>query len=177
MAFNCIKSYFLAGKLLHVITLVDLFICMMLMDRIPDIFRDGTVTMRGLYTALLLFVFSLLILSQLDARSRYQNYKQIKDQLFLFGFDTRIMNPVLKSRCQRDAALRAAIELGFAGQCLHHFRLNGYRWYHILPDYVFRKPQFLLSKSFLITTFFTPTYNQRVDYSTGTLYTRQIIKA
>jgi hypothetical protein len=112
------------------------------------------------------FVCSLPVLSQLDARSRYQNYKQIKDQIYFYGFNTKIVRPTIKSRCQRDAALLAAKELGFGEQCRQFFRLNGYRWYHIFPDFLFQRPDFLLTKYFWTTTFFSPTYIQRVDYST-----------
>jgi hypothetical protein len=167
ITFNTVRSYFHAARLLHAITLADLLLCILLLSGIHDTYKDGTAVERSLYPVWLFFLFSLLILSQLDARSRFQNYKQIKDQLFLYGFNPRIIRPVLKSRCQRDAALRAATELGLGNRCRDYFRDNGYRWYYILPDYVFQKPQFLVTKYFWMTTFFTPTYYPRVDYSTG----------
>jgi len=172
-----VRSYFFAARLLHTITLLDLVIAMLLLVRLPDLYRDGTGAGKALGTVILLFVFSLLILSQLDARSRYQDYKQIKDQLFLYGFNPRILRPVLKSRCQRDAAYRAAAELDLAASCRHLYCMNGYRWYHILPDYTFRQPQFLLSRYFWLTTFFTPVYYPRIDFATGTLIRRRIIKS
>lgn len=110
--------------------------------------------------------FVIPTLAQLDARSRFQNYKQIKDQLYHFGFNERIVRPVLKSRCQRDAAITAAEELGFGHECLDYFKGKGYRWYHLLPDFVFSRPQFLLTGVFWRTTFFMPAYKPRYDFRT-----------
>jgi len=111
------------------------------------------------------FFASLPLMSQLDVRSRFQNYKQIKNQIFIYGFDTRILKPVLKSRCQRYAAVISASELGLKQECDKHFVDHVYRWYHIIPDFIFSHPHFLLSKYFWITTFFVPKYKPRVVYS------------
>lgn len=113
---------------------------------------------------LIAYICSLPILAQLDARSRFQNYKQIKDQLYDYGYDERIFRPVLKSRCQRDAAWLSATELGYGEKCKVYFRSFGYRWYHLLPDFVFSKPQFMFTSYFWKTTFFTPKYNPKFDY-------------
>jgi hypothetical protein len=158
-------SYFRAGCLLHMMTLVELvLLCIASANVALSLGEDS-----GIEVGYKLIVVSLLaclsVLSQLDARSRYQNYKQLKDQLFRYGFDTRILRPVLKSRCQRDAALVAAQELGFGDLCCRHFKSCGYRWYHLVPDFVSQRPSFLLSKYFWRTTFFMPTYQPRVDYN------------
>ena len=113
---------------------------------------------------MLIFLASLPVFSQLDAWSRYQNYKQIKDQIYLYGYDERIFKPTLKSRCQRDAAWLSAQELGMGKECKRFFYSKGYKWYHIFPDFVFRKPQFLLTIYFWKTTFFTPRYHPKVKY-------------
>ena len=83
----------------------------------------------------------------------------------MYGFKTRILMPVLKSRCQRDAALVSAKELGLYHQCQKFFQVHGYRWYHLLPDFVFKKPQFLITKYFWQTTFFAPYYPPKIDFS------------
>ena len=120
----------------------------------------------GIFFKLILmsFLAVLPLFSQLDARSRYQNYKQLKDQLFSYGFDRRILKPVLQSRCQRDAAMAAAEELGYGNKCRNYFRICGYRWYHLVPDFIFRTPSFLLTWAFWRRTFFMPTYRRRVDF-------------
>ena len=84
----------------------------------------------------------------------------------MHGFDLRILKPARKSRCQRDAIQVAAEELGYGIICKTYFRSFGYRWYHLLPEFVFQKPQFLLSKYFWRTTFFTPFYASKVNYRT-----------
>ncbi|MFP4649961.1 MAG: hypothetical protein ACLFML_03380 [Desulfobacterales bacterium] len=108
---------------------------------------------------LFIFLASLPVFSQLDARCRYQDYKRVKDQLLRFGFDTRIIKALLKSRCQRDAAWIAALESGYGEACRAFYRRQGYRWYHILPDFLFSRPQFLISRHFWQSTFFLKTYN------------------
>lgn len=112
---------------------------------------------------LLLSLFiSMPLFPQLDAWSRYQNYKMLRDQFYFYGFQPRLVKPFLKSRCQRDAAIAAANELGFADPCKKYFCQKGYRWYHLFPDFVFRHPRFLLSKHFWLTTFFAKKYHARV---------------
>lgn len=158
-----IKSYLLAGKLLHIISLIEIVVAVII---IPDLYKleSQTIFFYGLKIYAILFLLSLPVFSQLDARSRFQNYKQIKDQIFTYGFDTRILKPVLQSRCQRDAAVLSASELGFKKECKKHFNSVGYKWYHLFPDFLFTKPQFLLSQYFWRTTFFTPKYNSKINY-------------
>ncbi len=153
------------GRFLHIITLMELILIFIL---VPILFRIDT--SQDLFLTILrffaiAFLVSLPVSSQLDAWSRYQNYKQIKDQFFIYGFDIRILKPVLKSRCQRDAALISASELGLKKECACYFWKHGYRWYHIIPDFVFSTPQFLLSKYFWMTTFFVSKYEPKVDYT------------
>lgn len=160
-----VKSYVLAGRLLHLITFLELILIIYLLPYILKIDTNGSIGLIALKLYIAGYIISLPIFSQLDARSRYQNYKQIKDQFYIYGFKTRILKPVLKSRCQRDAALVSAKELGLYEKCNDLFRKHGYRWYHLLPDFVYRKPQFLLTKYFWATTFFASTYHAKIDYS------------
>lgn len=169
-----IKSYFLAGRLLHLICILELFLIYLLLPLILEIKTNGTISMIILKIFLAGYIISLPILSQLDARSRFQNYKQIKDQFYIYGYNTRILMPVLKSRCQRDAALVSAKELGLYHKCNDFFQEHGYRLYHIIPDFVFKKPQFLVTKYFWLTTFFAPTYRAKINFST---ISRQNIKS
>ncbi|HSG67637.1 MAG TPA: hypothetical protein VK994_02945 [Bacteroidales bacterium] len=161
---NLFRSYFVAGKLLHLITLIELLAIALLIPLISRIETGGAMLLWGLKYYAIIFLSSLPVFSQLDARSRFQNYKQIKDQIFFYGYDERIFRPVLKSRCQRDAAWLSAEELGHGDECRKYFRNHGYRWYHIFPDFVFSRPQFLLTAYFWRTTFFSRTYNPKVDY-------------
>ena len=157
-------SYLRAGYFLHVMTLAELALLCMVSSHLSVSFADGLDAGIAFKLMFLSFLAALPLFSQLDARSRYQNYKQLKDQLFLYGFDRRIFKPVVKSRCQRDAALAAAEELGHGDTCRAYFRTCGYRWYHLAPDFLLEAPYVLLTGSFWRTTFFRPTYVPRVDY-------------
>jgi hypothetical protein len=157
-------SYLLSGRLLHLITLIEILAIILLVPIILKMETGNSYILFFLKYYAIIFLLSLPIFSQLDARSRYQNYKQIKDQFYTYGFDHRILNPVLKSRCQRDAAVIAAEELGLKNSCIEYFRQFGYRWYHLFPDFVFQKPQFLFTRYFWQTTFFASTYEPKVDF-------------
>ncbi len=165
---NChgFLSYLKAGFFLHVITLGELLLLWIVLSSVGT--SAGDVMLAGVVDEFLLISFfvALPIFSQLDARSRYQNYKQLKDQLYLYGFDQRIFKIVRQSRCQRDAALAAAEALGYGEKCRAYFKTCGYQWYHIVPDFVFRKPHFFLSGAFWQKTFFMPTYRPKVHFET-----------
>lgn len=165
--FYKIKVYLLAGRLLHIITIIELMIIILFIPMLYKIDTSQDLLLTGLRFYAMAFLASLPIFSQLDARSRYQNYKQIKDQIFIYGFDSRILKPVLKSKCQRDAAVISASELGLKKECINYFKSHGYKWYHLLPDFIFSKPQFLFSKYFWKTTFFVSRYQAKIDYSSG----------
>ena len=159
-----LRSYLRAGCFLHFMTLAELALFCIAYSCFSISF--GGLMSVGIFYKLISmsFLVVLPLFSQLDARSRYQNYKQIKDQLFFYGFDRRIFKPMLQSRCQRDAAMAAAEELEYGNRCRHYFRICGYRWYHLVPDFIFRAPYFLLTRAFWRRTFFMPTYRPRVDF-------------
>lgn len=160
---NQIRSYAIAGKLLHMITLVEIGLVFLILP-IFSMNAGDPIFIKALKWFGIFYLVCLPIFAQLDARSRYQNYKQIKDQIYLYGYNERILKPILKSRCQRDAAWLSAKELGLGNRCKSFFSSKGYRWYHIFPDFVFSKPQFMLSPYFWKTTFFTPKYNSKINY-------------
>lgn len=88
-----------------------------------------------------------------DGVSRHREYRRIRSMFLKYGFSERILKPLARSRCQRDAALHAARETGHLDQARAYFRSLGYRWYHILPDLVVRNPFAFASPSFLRTSF------------------------
>ena len=157
-------SYLKVGRLLHIITIMEFALILFLIPYVPDFLNETNLSLLLLKSYGLVYLIWLPVSAQLDAISRFQNYKQIKDQLFLNGYQQRILKPVLKSRCQRDAAEVAAMELGYHEQCRQYFRSNGYRWYHLLPSWIFSKPQYLFSWYFFKTTFFAPYYHPKTDF-------------
>lgn len=160
---NKTASYIKSGILLHLITLTELVLFFILFRvlNIEEWLNKGNWFLK--FIALLPFI-SMPVFAQLDARSRFQNYKLIKDSLFFYGFQPRIMNLFIKSRCQRDAAMVAAQETSMKKLCKDFFRASGYRWYHLFPDIVFYKPIVLLKKDFWITTLFAKTYRSKIDF-------------
>lgn len=88
-----------------------------------------------------------------DGVSRHREYKRIKAMLLKFGYSERILEPLARSRCQRDAAIFAAEETGHGETAREYFSRLGYRWYHILPDLVMRNPFAFLRPSFLRSSF------------------------
>ena len=142
-------EYLSAGKLLHAITVAELFAIIIIATSIGQ---------HSLAYPVLISLSLFPLFTQLDARSRFQEYKRVKDQLTRYGPDRRIFKSVAGSRCQRDATLAAARQLGYASHCRTCFSTAGYRWYHLLPEVVKGHPRFLISAAFWRTTFFMPTY-------------------
>lgn len=161
---NKFISYYKVGALLHWISLSTFIIGWFLYGR----FLDSTVVNFSpsyfLWIFGISFFISNTILSEMDAWSRYQNYKQLKDQVSLFGYQNRLLKPMLHSRCQRDAAQEACNDLGYGNNCKTYFSSFGYKWYQIIPDFVFKYPLFFFSLFFWRTTFFTPYYAPKVDF-------------
>ena len=105
-----------------------------------------------------IYLGALVLFSILDARSRFQDYKRAKDLFFENGFRPRIAALFIHSRCQRDAARIAARDLGLERDLDRFFRDRGYRWYHILPDVVLKRPALILSRRYWRKTLFQPGY-------------------
>ena len=107
------------------------------------------------------YYFSLIFFSQLDARSRYQNYKMVKDKFFQYGFDARLLKPFMYSRCQRDAILVAAKEFQFEKTWRELTHSSGFRWYHLLPTMIVRRPLILFTRSYWNKTLFVKAYRSK----------------
>jgi len=158
-----IISYLKAGCLLHFVTLTEVLILLLILS-LPGVRSWLTGNYTFLKILALTPAITFPVIAQLDARSRYQNYKLIKDNLCIYGFQKRLLKPFIKSRCQRDAIKAAAGELGLLHLCTEYFTASGYRWYHLLPDVVFDKPSVLRTKNFWSTTLFERTYHPKVDF-------------
>src|ERR1044072_7066336 len=105
-----IISYLKVGYFLHIITLIELSLFYFLfyfLDILSWLANDLTL----LKIMVLCPTVIMPLMAQLDARSRFQNYKLVKDRLYVYGFQPRILKPFLRSSCQRDAVKAAADEL------------------------------------------------------------------
>lgn len=155
-------SAILVGRYLFFITIVFVWAFHLNLSESLHMLRNGSLPIfEGLLTG---FFATNVFLSFLDGRSRFQNYKRVKDQLFLRGTKASYLKAVAISRCQREAAMVAATELGLAKEVKKQFHKLGYRWYHFIPDFVFARPFFLTDPHFWKHTFFVPHYTPRFDY-------------
>ena len=157
-------TYLKLGYLLHLMTLAELVIIYYGFQY----FNIGKWLQSDFFLLKSFLLTSLIvapIFPQCDARSRFQNYKQVKDHLYLNGFQPRIIKPFSFSRCQRDAVLAAAEELGMAKECKQYFKNQGYRWYHVLPEFIFHRPHYIFHKAFWLNTFFAKYYPAKFDFT------------
>ncbi|MCW9094496.1 MAG: hypothetical protein OQJ74_01470 [Ignavibacteriaceae bacterium] len=159
-----IIRYFKVGRLLHLVATLGFSITVISFIKLKNnnLYLDDYSWF--IWLTISIIFFSMSILAELDGYSRFQNYKQVKDQMFLNGYQERQLKPLLKSNCQREAVLLAANELGYAKEVRFYFHRKGYRWYHIIPDFVIKNPLFFFSAFFWRTTFFTPRYEPKVNY-------------
>ena len=160
---RAIIRYIKVGRLLHLIAILDVIL---LVSAITALTYDDLTILEKITLLVVAVMFSIqFVTAELDGYSRFQNYKQLKDQLYFNGYQDRILRPMIKSRCQRDAALVACRELGLENEARDYYHRLGYKWYHVPPDFVFEHPLFFFSKYFWNTTFFVPYYEPKVDYN------------
>lgn len=155
-------SALIVGRYLYLITVLFAWACYThAIETVHLLMTSHLPIFEGLLAG---FFATNTVLSLLDGQSRFQNYKRIKDQLFLRKTNALYLKTVAISRCQREAAIVAATELGMASEVKRHFHQLGYRWYHFIPDFFFRTPFFLIDPYFWKHTFFVPHYTPRFDY-------------
>lgn len=117
------------------------------------------------WIAFFLFSFFHIFLVLADGWSRFQNYKRAKDQFYTHGFNKRIANTFIGSKCQRMAAEIAADELGMEDTIKKHYAAMGVKWYHYVPYFMIKEPLFLIKKKFWSRTFLEKTYTPKFDYT------------
>lgn len=154
--------YLQIGYLLHGITIVSLALTILFAKMSLFQISPETDPFRlALYLFLTLYFLSLIFFSQLDARSRYQNYKLVKDKLFEYGFKIRLLKPFVYSRCQRDAISVAANELQYHTEWKQLILHLGFKWYHVLPHLVVREPRILFTREYWDKTLLVKTYHSK----------------
>lgn len=112
----------------------------------------------------LLFAFSHIFLVIMDAWSRFQNYKRIKDHFYIHGFTPKLARHYSGSKCQRTAVLVAADELGLRPQVEHYYKKLGIKWFHFIPQFMVRDPLFLFKRYFWSRTFMEKHYESRFNF-------------
>jgi len=146
------------GAFLHIMALIAVFVCITTLRLSLYYFEDGRIFGAWLFLFLAVWSFTIPFFAEFDAMGRYQNYKQVKDTLFKLGFDKRLLRPFMHSKCQRDAVVIAANDLGYGLKVKKFFNKSGYRWYHILPDACMANPLVLLSGVFWKRILFPKRY-------------------
>lgn len=123
--------------------------------------EDSTRQLFIMYGCFSVFGIVLTVFAQMDAYSRLQNYKVAKDLFFENGFQKRIVNLFIRSRCQREAIKIAAIDLGIIDELNLYYTSLGYQWFHLIPDVTFHNPKFFFTWNFWKRTFFVPPYRSK----------------
>ena len=161
---NIITSYLVAGKLLYI------SVCLFVLESyIYGIFLQNALLKGAMFWSvfwgcLFLFSFAHIFLVMADGWSRFQDYKRAKDQLFMYGYQLKIINKFASSQCQRFAFSTAAKELGLGKEAKEHFYTMGYRWYHLIPDFMVDDPFFFYKRYFWKRTFLERYYKPKFDY-------------
>jgi hypothetical protein len=153
-----IHRYLQVGSLLHLIAFTDYFIAKYFFLRSMLLWDQGFSLSLSWNIYLFLFFGSLPIFAELDAWSRWQNYKLFRDILYQYGYKDRFVKSLIHSRCQREAAYIAAMDVGLSDPVARFYYDKGYRSYHIIPDFVLKSPRYLLTRNFWNTTFFAKKY-------------------
>ena len=157
-------SYLVSGKLTHLSTVLFILESIVFWKLLQmAIYKDSMVWIIVL-SCCFGFAFIHIFLVMADGWSRFQDYKRAKDQLFLYGFQERIIMQYSSSQCQRAAFTTAASELGFKREVKTFFHNLGYRWYHIIPDFMVKDPFFFYKPYFWKRTFLEKNYTPKFNY-------------
>ena len=157
-----IIRYFQTGYLLHLMTMFSVLMFGFLAKEFVLLVENQANVWKLILCGYgSIYFFTLIFFSQLDARSRYQNYKLIKDKFYEYGFDSRFLKPFVYSRCQRDAIQVAASEFNFTSEWKALVFKWGFRWYHILPHIVVHDPRVLLTRDYWTKTLFVKNHHSK----------------
>lgn len=121
------------------------------------------------WTVCFIFSFVHIFLVLMDGWSRFQNYKRVKDQFYMYGFITKTANHYKGSKCQRSAILVASKELGIEQQAISFYKRQGIKWYYFIPQFMVKDPLFMFKNSFWARTFMEKKYVSKFDFSKITL--------
>ncbi|SHJ17601.1 hypothetical protein SAMN04488096_109144 [Mesonia phycicola] len=111
-----------------------------------------------------LFSFIHIFLVLMDSWSRFQNYKRIKDQLYYYGFQPKVANNYLVSKCQRHALKIACKELRYQKEHKRFLKLRSVKWYHFIPYFMIEDPLFIMKSHFWNRTFLEKYYAPKFNY-------------
>jgi hypothetical protein len=157
-------SYFRVGRLLYGALLLFIIESWLYGIQLIEAIGSKSTPWIVFWTLFFLFSFSHIYLVIMDGWSRYQNYKRVKDQFFIHGFNKKIALIYIGSKCHRMAAETAAEELGIKDKVQECYRDFGVKWYHYIPYFMIKEPFFLFKKIFWSRTFQEEAYEPKFDY-------------
>ena len=157
-------SYYRVGRLLHWALLLFFLESYVYWIMLKSAFEEGTLFWIGFWLWSFMFSFVHIFLVIMDGWSRYQDYKKAKDLFYLYGFKPRVAEWFIGSKCQRNAALQAARELGMEDEVRDYYRGRGVKWFHYIPYFMVRDPLFLIRKAFWKRTFMENHYTSKYNF-------------
>ncbi len=162
---NQITSYIRVGRLLYYSLILFIIEAWFYWGKLVNAYYESSTPWVLFWIWSFMFSFIHIFLVLADGWSRFQNYKRAKDQFFIHGFNRRIANTYIGSKCQRMAAEVAADELGIDEEIKAHYTKAGVKWYHYVPYFMIKEPLFLIKKKFWTRTFLEKNYTSKFDYS------------
>jgi len=161
---HIVLSYLKVGRLLYWSLILFVFEAWFYWIQVKSSFYSGSFFFLGFWLWSFLFSFSHIFLVLADGWSRFQNYKRVKDQFFIYGFNKRILYPYMGSKCQRAATEVAAEELGLLDSVNEFYSKQGIRWFHYIPYFMIKDPLFLFKDRFWSRTFLEKNYKSKIDF-------------
>ena len=160
--YNKLILYLRVGWMLHIASISGLILFYYSVIKTLHILGTAINLQLALWIYLCCFWFVVVVVSLIDGYGRFQNYKQVKDLLYQYGFDKRFLRPFISSRCQRNAVLEAARSTNHKQETIRYFKTLGYKWYHIFPDAFVKNPLVLFTtifwKRILVTKYYKMQY-------------------
>ena len=154
-------KYLEVGRLLHGIALLSTLLSFLFLQLARYANQSDNTAASILFGYLFLHALTIPFFAQLDAYSRFQNFKLVKDMIYRYGFQVRFLKSFLHTKCQREAVLFAARDLGYKSQIKCYYTESNYKWFHILPDFIWSNPEYLLTRNFWLSTFFVKFYHPK----------------
>jgi len=159
------KSYIRVGRLLYYALILFMIEAWFYWIKIVNAYYESSTPWVLFWIWSFMFSFIHIFLVLADGWSRFQNYKRAKDQFFIHGFNKKIANTYIGSKCQRMAAEVAAEELGIVQEVKAYYIQAGVKWYHYVPYFMIKEPLFLIKKKFWSRTFLEKHYIPKFDYN------------
>jgi membrane protein implicated in regulation of membrane protease activity len=160
-----IVSYIRVGKLLYYSLLLFILEAWFYWTKLTAAYIEASMLFIVFWLACFLFAFVHIFLVAMDGWSRFQNYKRAKDQFYMHGFNRRIADTYIGSKCQRTAAIVAAEELGIGETVKAYYATKGVKWYHWIPYFMVKDPLFFFNKKFWSRSFLEKNYKPKFDYN------------